>query len=65
MYYFTKSTNNTYPEAQQPLSPLNFKTVVPETMPEMKQVKRLVREIHKFHALAHALGRCIRYIFSF
>ncbi|KAJ9485961.1 hypothetical protein VN97_g7381 [Penicillium thymicola] len=24
-------------------------------MPEMKQVERLVREIHKFHALAHAL----------
>lgn len=30
-------------------------------MPEMKQVKSLVREIHKYLALRQALGQCIHH----
>ncbi|KAB8067781.1 hypothetical protein BDV29DRAFT_196174 [Aspergillus leporis] len=40
---------------QQGFRPSSFNIVAPETMPEMKQVKRLVREIQKYCALRQAL----------
>lgn len=54
---FSSHFQSTFPDGQQPLSPSKFKTVVLETMPEMKQVKRLVHEIHKSHVLKQALDR--------
>ncbi|KAJ5857985.1 hypothetical protein N7455_008879 [Penicillium solitum] len=54
---FSSYFRSTFPAGQQPLNPSSFRTVVSEKMPEIKQVERLVREIHKYHALEQALER--------
>lgn len=42
-----------------PPHPSNFKIIGSDTMPELKQVEKLVREVHKHFKLKWALGRSI------
>ncbi|KAE8327017.1 hypothetical protein BDV39DRAFT_176107 [Aspergillus sergii] len=54
---FFENLQSIFPDGQRALRPYDIKIIAPDTMPEMKQVKELVHEMYKYHALENALDR--------
>lgn len=53
--FFRSVSSHVDLQKQEEFQPSNFNVIAPDTMPELKQVEKLVREIHKHSQLIRAL----------